>query len=137
MRTKISSALGAIADKLDKKGLIREALKIDKVAAIYDDIVNRPHGPGWTPKHDSKKVFTIHELELKKFKDEKEYKPSVVLDDQGNKLSRIQALPSYGGWGNNSPAKFLVIDGKKALIVDMGEVRGGRHVDNLKLVWDI
>jgi hypothetical protein len=148
MLTKISSALDAIADNLEKKGLVKEAFEIDKVAdtveALYGvpgtpahDIINRPYGPGWTPGHESKEIFTVDELESKDFEVGKEFKPVVVLDDHGKKLYNSQSLPGYGGWGNNSPTNFVVVNGKKAIFVDMGQVRGGTPVKDLKLKWAI
>ena len=145
MLTKLSSMLDDVADSLEKKGLIKEAYEIDKVAdeveaTLYNepgtpvyDLLKSPHGPGRLPEHESKETFTIHQLDMDRFK--KGFKLVEVMDDSGKYLYKSQPLPGYGGWGGNAPTKFVTIDGKKAIFENMGKVRGGTSLENLKLKW--
>jgi len=145
MLSKISSMLDAVADSLEAKGLIKEAYEIDKVAdeveaTLYNepgtpvyDLLKSPHGPGWLPEHESKETFTIDQLDMDRHN--KGLKLVEVLDDRGKYLYKSQPLPGYGGWGGNAPTKFVTIDGKKAIFENMGKVRGGTSLENLKLKW--
>ena len=41
----------------------------------------------------------------------------IITDDKGHRISPFGMVPGYGGWGNNAPTKYVLVNGYRANFV--------------------
>ena len=77
-------------------------------------------------------TFTLNSLAQELLKPAESLYALEVKDEDGREMHPGQMVPGYGGWGNNSPTKYITIRGRKALFVDKVSRNALRY---LKLKW--